>query len=106
MINEKIDKLIKKLKATADDLDELSTYRVVREAMEKISKASFELKQLKSDIEAEKAIERCSVRRLAINDEIGDCGTDENGKCVGYESCGEPCDECKECVYGCAFEEE
>lgn len=107
MLNEKIDKLISELDtATGMLIVPAMKDKTVKQAMEKVSKVSFELGNLINEIEAEKAIDRCSVRRLALNDEIGDCGTDENGKCIGYASSGEPCEECKECVYGCVFEEE
>ena len=106
MLNEKIDKLINELKFTRDLLFEspISSQKVDI-AGDKVNNAIGELERLKTEIEAEKAIDRCSVWRLAINDEIGDCGTDENGKCIGYASNGEPCEECRTCAYS-AFEEE
>ena len=108
MINEKIDKLISELDTAAGMLIVASTKdKTIKQAMEKVSNVSFELGNLIEEIEAEKAIDGCRVRQMEMSDDgIGDCGTDENGKCIGYASNGEPCDECKECVYGCAYEEE
>jgi len=108
MINEKIDKLISELDTASGMLIVASIKdKTVRQAKEKVSKVSFELGNLIEEIETEKAIDGCRVRQMEMSDDrIGDCGTDENGKCIGYASGEKPCDECKECVYGCAFEEE
>ena len=72
---------------------------------EKIDKLISELEQLKFEIEADKAIDRCQLRKLAIYEELGDCGVDKNGKCIGYASDGEPCEECRTCAYSVIEEE-
>jgi len=108
MINDKISKLISELDTSVGMLIVASANnRTVYDAMEKVSGVSFELGNLIDDIEKEKAIDRCKVRQLAINEEIGDCGVDENGKCIGYANDGgEPYDECEMCIYGVYFEED
>ena len=108
MLNEKIDKLISELDTAAGMLIAASmNNRKVYDAMEKISRVSLELGNLIDYIEAEKAIDNCRLKIFQMeDDEIGDCGTDENGKCIGYASDGgEPCEECRTCAYS-AFEEE
>lgn len=111
MINEKIGNMISELDTAAGMLIVASTKNdEVREAMRKVSKVSFDLGNLIEEIETENAIERCRLRRSQIQDKeegAGDCGTDENGKCIGYaNSGGEPCDECKECIYSVNYEDE
>jgi hypothetical protein len=52
-----------------------------------------------------RTIENCSLRKKAIHEGIGDCGT-ENGKCLGYANeGGEPHDTCKECKLHVYYEE-
>ena len=108
MLNEKIGKLISELDtATAILAVAAMKDAMVRQAIEKINNVSIELSNLIDDIETEKAIDRCNLRKLAIYNEMGDCGRGENGKCIGYtNSGGEPCDECKECVYQVNYDEE
>lgn len=110
MLNKKIDELIGELDEAIKMLmlaitrDKIS-YKSIYEIKLKLKDVSSGLRNLLKDIESEKAIENCKVKQLAINDEIGDCGT-ENGKCIGYaNSGGEPYEECRNCGYG-GFEEE
>jgi len=107
MLNEKIDKLISELDTAVGMLIVASMEdNTVRQAMKKVSKVSFELGNLIDEIEQEKAIDNCRLKIFQMEEyEIGDCGTDENGKCIGYASNGEPCEECRTCAYS-AFEEE
>lgn len=92
MINDKIGKLMSELQII----------------IAKTSRVYFDLSSLRGEIEAEKAIENCRLRRLAILEETEDCGTDENGRCLGYSNSdgGEPCDECQECEYSVHYGEE
>lgn len=49
----------------------------------------------------------CKLRQEAINNELGDCGTDNNGKCIGYAgNTDEPHDKCKECRAHVNWEED
>jgi len=107
MIEEKISKLISELDTVTGMLIVASMKdKTVREAKEKVINVSIKLAELIDDIETEKAIDRCKVRRLAILEEIGDCGMD-NGKCIGYANDGgEPCEECQECIYSVNYKEE
>lgn len=107
MLNEKIDKLISELDtATGMLIVTAMKDQIVRQAMEKVSNVSFELGNLIMDIEQEKAIDRCKLRALEMMDEgVGDCGTDENGDCIGYSYDGDICEECRTCAYS-AIEEE
>ncbi len=102
MINDKIGKLISELDTVTGMLIVASmTDKTVRQAMEKVSIVSLELGNLIDDIEAEKAIENCRLRQLAILEETEVCGTDENGRCIGYKD-----EECKTCEYNVNYEEE
>lgn len=110
MLNKKIDKLINELDTAAGMLIVASTKStIIRQAKEKIINVSFELGNLIDDIETEKAIDRCNLRKLAIYNELGDCEKDDNGNCIGYMDIEEKdrlCDECKECVYHVNYNEE
>ncbi len=106
MLNEKIGKLISELDTAAGMLIVTAMKdQTVEQAMEKVSNVSIELSNLIDAIEQDKAIDRCNLRKLAIYNEMGDCGVDENGRCIGYASDGEPCEECRTCAYS-AIEEE
>lgn len=107
MLNEKIDKLISELDtATGMLIVAAMKDKTVRQAMEKVSNVSFELGNLINDIEAEKAIDNCKLRALEMaEDGVGDCGVDENGRCIGYSYDGGACEECRTCAYSVIEEE-
>ena len=65
-----------------------------------------EIKRVKNKL-IEGIIMFCKLRQNAIDEEIGDCGTDENGRCIGYaENTDEPHDKCKECRANVCWEDE
>ena len=48
--------------------------------------------------ETEGIIMHCKLRQKAINEEIGDCGTDGSGRCIGYAgNTDEPHGRCQMC---------
>ncbi|GEM_PF-5729605 len=64
-----------------------------------------EVQELKSKI-TQGIIMFCKLRQEAINNGLGDCGTDEKGKCIGYAgNADEPHGKCKECRASVNWEE-
>lgn len=110
MINDKIGKLISELnKVQTDILLPLTKDKCkeANQARQMIAHVCIELAGIIDDIEAEKAIDGCRVRLLAIEEETGDCGTDENGRCLGYrDEDGLLFEECRTCEYSVNYEEE
>jgi len=108
MLNEKIDKLIGELE---EGQETLSPFVEINNCLgiaitKLLSDICKELIEIKQDIETEKAIDNCRLRILEMMDEgVGDCGVDENGRCIGYSYDGGACEECRTCAYS-AIEEE
>lgn len=49
----------------------------------------------------------CKLRDKAIDEGLGDCGTDENGRCIGYAgNTDKPHERCKECRACACWEDE
>jgi len=105
MVEDKIEILESKLNEAIAMLtiavtSEKVNYKSIYETKLKLKFVSSGLHNLLKDIKTEKAIDGCRVRQMEMSDDgVGDCGTDENGKCIGYAYDGEPCEECRTCAY-------